>query len=182
MRTKKIQFTQHSIGVQFVEGIFQLIWGCLKYIPTPIGDPFRSLFLRVALERSRVPPLWIRAGVDIWWPRRISIGASCINENVFFNGYGRISIGDYCLIGRGTSFFSGEHVFSDLNRPTISQGLLAKPILVKDNVYFGLNCIILGGVTIGENSVVAAGSVVVDDVPANSVVAGVPARVLRKRT
>lgn len=181
MSAEKIKITQHPLRVQIIVGLFQFSWGCLKYIPTPLGDLLRSLFLRISLKKSHVPALWVRSGVDIWWPRRIEIGSSCINENVFFNGFGGIRIGNYCLIGRGTSFFSGGHDFSSLDIPTISQGLLAKPIVVEDNVYFGLNCIILGGVTIGQNAVIGAGSVVVDDVPPNAIVAGSPAKILRFR-
>jgi acetyltransferase-like isoleucine patch superfamily enzyme len=181
MKTKKIKFTQHPFKVQLFEGLFQFAWGCIKYIPTPLGDPIRSLFLRLILKKSRVPALWVRCGVDIWWPRRIEIGVSCINENVFFNGFGGVKIGDHCLIGRGTSFFSGGHIFSNSNVPVISQGLVAKPISVGDDVYFGLNCVILGGVTIASGAVIAAGSVVVSDVPSNAVVAGSPAKIIRYR-
>ena len=181
MSAAKVRFTQHSLGVQISAGLFQFFWGCLKYIPTPLGDPLRSLFLRMTLKKSRVPLLWIRSGVDIWWPGRIEVGSSCINENVFLNGFGGITIGDFCLICRGTSFFAGGHVFSELGVPTIAQGLLAKSIVVKDNVYFGLNCIVLGGVTVGENAVVAAGAVVIEDVPPNAVVAGSPAKIVRYR-
>jgi acetyltransferase-like isoleucine patch superfamily enzyme len=56
---------------------------------------------------------------------------------------------------------------------------LTKPIKVGNNVYLGINCLILPGVTIGDNVIVGAGSVVTRDIPANSVAAGVPARVIK---
>lgn len=56
----------------------------------------------------------------------------------------------------------------------------AKPVVIEDNVMIGANAVILEGVRIGKNSVVAAGAVVIDDVPENTVVAGVPAKILKK--
>jgi len=153
----------------------------VKYLPTPLGDPLRRVVLGAALAECRLPLFWIRAGIDVWWPTGIRIGRSCLNENVFLNGYGGITIGDHCLIGRGAAFFSGGHTFDRADRLILDQPLQKAPIVVGDDVYFGLNAVVLGGVTIGTGAVVGAGAVVVDDVPSGAIVAGVPARLVRYR-
>lgn len=171
----------HPAHVYITTALFQTLWGIVKYLPTPVGDVIRHVVLHLSLRACGVPATWIRAGIDIWWPRNIAIGRSCLNENLFFNGYGGITIGDYCLIGRGTSFFSGGHTFDRTDNLIIEQPLTAAPIVVGDDVYFGLNCTVLGGVTIGSGAVIGAGSVVIDDVPPLAIVAGIPARLLRYR-
>src|SRR6185295_14198933 len=175
------RLTAHGPATYLAHAVFQLLWGVVKYIPTPIGDPLRKALLSVSLGRCTVPTFWIRTGIDIWWPGRIRIGRTALNENLFFNGYGGITIGDHCLMGRGTSFFAGGHTFDRSDLLIVQQSLAAEPIVVGDDVYFGLNSVVLGGVTIGRGAVVGAGAVVTTDVPAGAVVAGVPARVVRVR-
>jgi len=161
--------------------VFQLLWGSVKYIPTPLGDPLRKAVLSSALARCAVPTLWIRTGIDIWWTGRLRIGRSALNENLFFNAYGGITIGNNCLIGRGTSFFAGGHTFDRSDVLIVEQPLSPGPIVVGDDVYFGLNSVVLGNVTIGRGAVVGAGAVVTSDVPSGAIVAGVPARIVRFR-
>jgi len=173
--------SKHSAAVYLTTGLFQLVWGCVKYIPTPVGDLARWAVLRLTLKRCAIPVLWIRAGTDIWWPSNISIGESFLNESLFFNGYGGIEIGDHCLIGKGCSFFSGGHNFQSLDDPIAEQGLMMAPIHLEDDVYLGINCIVLGNVRIGRGAVVGAGSVVTRDVPPLAVVAGNPAKLIRYR-
>lgn len=99
-------------------------------------------------------------------------------------GGGGIIIGDGVLIGPGVHFYTNNHAFSDTNRPIIDQGY-PKPstkdsINVKHGAWIGACAIILPGVTVGENSVIGAGSVVTRDVPAFSVAVGNPARVIKQ--
>ena len=171
----------HGPRTYIAAALFQFMWGLVKYVPTPLGDPLRRAVLAAALAECRLPLFWIRAGIDVWWPRGIRIGRSCLNENVFLNGYGGVTIGDHCLIGRGTSFFSGGHTFDRSDRLILDQPLRKAPIVVGDDVYFGLNAVVLGGVTIGSGAVIGAGAVVADDVPSGAIVAGVPARLVRYR-
>ncbi len=175
------RLSAHSTRTYITAAVFQFVWGLVKYVPTPLGDPLRRAVLGAALAECRLPLFWIRSGIDVWWPSGIRIGRSCLNENVFLNGYGGITIGDHCLIGRGTSFFSGGHTFGSRDRLILDQPLQKAPIAVGDDVYFGLNAVVLGGVTIGTGAIVGAGAVVVEDVPAGAIVAGVPARFVRYR-
>jgi maltose O-acetyltransferase len=84
-----------------------------------------------------------------------------------------IAIGERCDIGPSVELVTGGH---DIGSPSRRAGRgTAKPIVVHDGCWIGARCLILGGVTIGSGSVVAAGSVVTSDVPENVLVAGVPA-------
>ena len=156
--------------------IFLTIYGIFKYLPTPGGDILRALYLKLFLKR--INTIWVREGVTFHFPENISIGESVISEFVYFNGYGGIEIGNKVLIGANTMMYSHDHNFNDLTKPIWHQGLIKKPIVIKDNVFIGCNVSILGNVTVNEGAVIGAGSVVTKDVPENAIVAGVPAKVI----
>ena len=83
-----------------------------------------------------------------------------------------------CLVGPRVSFYTASHpTDAEIRNEALEFGL---PITVKDNVWIGGNVVILPGVTIGKNSIVAAGAVVTKDVPDNVIVGGNPARVIRE--
>lgn len=110
----------------------------------------------------------------------ISLGDNTrINSNVYFDPAGAyIKIGEYCDIGFNTVFACGNHKLkSDLRGHR--EDATCRPIIIENFVWIGCNVVVLGGVTVGEGSVVAAGSVVTDDVPPNVLVAGVPARQIK---
>ncbi len=91
-----------------------------------------------------------------------------------------ITIEKDVLLGSGVHIYVGNHRFDDPFRPIIDQGHLAsKPIVIREGAWVGANCILLPGVTIGENAVVGAGSVVTRDVPARTLAAGNPAKIIR---
>ncbi|MCO7137096.1 sugar O-acetyltransferase [[Clostridium] leptum] len=88
-----------------------------------------------------------------------------------------VTIGDYCLIGPGVHIYAATH---PLDPEIRKQGLeCGKPVTIGNNVWIGGHSVINPGVTIGDNAVIASGSVVTKDVPANTVVGGCPAKVLR---
>jgi len=97
---------------------------------------------------------------------------------------GAIVIEDNVLLGAGIHFYTNYHKFSDPTIPIYFQGYdeveQDGSIVIRHGSWIGANVILLRGVTIGNNSVVAAGSVVTKTVPPYVVVAGVPARVIRK--
>lgn len=109
--------------------------------------------------------------------KNISIG-----KNVFFNtgcsfqDRGGITIGNGCQIGMNVTIATLNHGLSLEKRNTT----YSSPVEIGGNVWIGSNATILPGVTIGDNSVVAAGAVVTKDVPGNAVVAGVPAKVVKE--
>jgi acetyltransferase-like isoleucine patch superfamily enzyme len=111
----------------------------------------------------------------------IHIGSeSLIGELNVLRGQGGITIGDRVYTAPMVQILAVNHVFDDPTRPIIEQGVTAEGIVVEDDAWIGAGAIITDGVRIGRGSVVAAGAVVTSDVPAHTVVGGVPARVLRE--
>jgi acetyltransferase-like isoleucine patch superfamily enzyme len=111
---------------------------------------------------------------------RITIGADCsLNPHVTMAG--RVTLGDGVRIASHAALYGFNHVFDRLDVPIWMQGLTEVGIVVEDDVWIGTHVTVCDGVTIGAHSVVAAGAVVTRDVAPYSVVAGVPARVLRDR-
>src|SRR5699024_4719688 len=105
--------------------------------------------------------------------KNIKIGESVfINYGCRFQDQGQIVIGDECLVGYNVVLTTINHDYNPLNRGTMH----LEPIVLKKRVWIGSNSTVVPGVTIGENSIVAAGSVVNKDVAPNTIVGGVPAR------
>ena len=88
---------------------------------------------------------------------------------------GGITIEDDVLIGPKVNLITENHPLGPVNR----RALIAKPIVIKRNAWIGAAATILSGVNVGENSVLAAGAVVTTDVPANTIVGGVPAKFIK---
>ncbi|MDQ2661452.1 MAG: sugar O-acetyltransferase [Actinomycetota bacterium] len=101
-----------------------------------------------------------------------------INSGCKFQDQGGVVIGDDCLIGHNTVLATLNHDLAPSRRADMHPA----PIVIGRNVWIGANVTVLPGVTIGDNAVVAAASVVKKDVPENSVVVGSPARVVRSLT
>ena len=115
------------------------------------------------------------ARVDYPW--NISIGdQSSIGEHAWVYGLDKIVIGSHCCIGEDVRLLTGSH---DVHSSCFD--LVTRPIAVQDNVWIATGAIVLPGVTIGEGAVVAAGAVVTKDVPPWTVVAGNPAKVVKRR-
>jgi acetyltransferase-like isoleucine patch superfamily enzyme len=110
----------------------------------------------------------------------ITVGQdSLIGEYNVIRGQGGVRIGDRVYTSPFTQIIAVNHVFNDPRRPFIEQGITAEGINIEDDVWIGAGAIITDGVTVGRGAVVAAGAVVTSDVPAHTVVGGVPARVIR---
>lgn len=125
------------------------------------------------------PSVQIRLPIYSDYGRHIKIGKNVfINSNVMLVDLGGITIGDHVLIGPKVTIASVNHPLNP--NPNIRRGLELKPVKIEQNAWLAANSTILPGVTVGENSVIAAGAVVTKDVPANTVVAGVPAKVIKK--
>ncbi len=115
--------------------------------------------------------LYLRtAGVTVGRNTMISLGAKIDVRR------GKISIGDNCLITHGSKILSHDGAMRLINPADVGAG----KVVIGNNVFVGVNAIILRNVTIGDNAVIAAGAVVTNDVPAATVVAGNPARVVKR--
>jgi len=94
---------------------------------------------------------------------------------------GKITIGNHVMMGPRVSIYAENHVFDDPAILMKDQGVEKKEVIIEDDCWLAANCIILAGVTIGKGSVVAAGSVVTENIAPYSVVAGVPAKFIKSR-
>ncbi|MBC7630447.1 acyltransferase [Aeromicrobium sp.] len=112
----------------------------------------------------------------------ITIGdSSSVGDYSYIGAAGGVFIGARVLMGQKVSLHSQNHVFDDPDRPIQVQGTTEVGIVIEDDCWIGAGTIILDGVTVGHGSVLSAGTVITKDVPAGSVVAGVPGRVVRSR-
>ena len=93
---------------------------------------------------------------------------------------GPVSIGDNVMLAQNIVVSGLNHEYQDINRPPKDQAVSTKPIKIADSVWIGANCVITAGVSIGEHSVIGAGSVVTKDIPGYVVAAGNPAKILKK--
>jgi acetyltransferase-like isoleucine patch superfamily enzyme len=109
-------------------------------------------------------------------------GNSTIQPFCYLGGAGGIFIGNGVRIAPGAKIFSYEHNYKEKNVPIYKQGITLKKIIIEDNVWIGSNAIITGGVIIGRDSIIGAGSVVTKSVESGSIVGGVPAKLIKKRT
>ncbi len=112
----------------------------------------------------------------------ITIGNNVgIGEFAYLGGAGGIEIGDDCIIGQYFSCHAENHFFSDHSKPIRHQGIIRKGIKIGNNCWIGSKVTILDGVEIGSGCVVAAGAVVHQSFPKNSIIGGVPAKLLKTR-
>ena len=93
---------------------------------------------------------------------------------------GPVEIGSHVNLAQGITVTALNHNFDDTQKRIDEQGVSTNPVTIEDDVWVGANAVILPGVTIGNHCVVAAGAVVTKDVPPHSLVAGVPAKVIKK--
>jgi acetyltransferase-like isoleucine patch superfamily enzyme len=135
----------------------------------------RKAFLQRRL-RSCGSDLDVSQGVIFEFPERIDLGDRLfVNRGTLITAHADIHIGDDVLIGPYVVINSGNHNYFDLTQPISSQGHRADPITIGNDVWLGAHCVILRGVKVGDGAVVAAGAVVIEDVPPHTLVAGIPA-------
>lgn len=133
-----------------------------------LGDIFGEVGENVWI----VPPLTVAVG------KYVSIGeGTYANMNLTLIDDWKITIGKNVLIGPNVTICTTGHPVHPKHR---ADGMYSFPVTIEDNVWIGANVVILPDVTIGENSVIGAGSVVTKDIPANSVAFGSPCKVFRE--
>jgi acetyltransferase-like isoleucine patch superfamily enzyme len=112
----------------------------------------------------------------------VEIGAKTVmGQECTISAYQHVRIGEQCVIADRAMFIDFDHGVVEVERPIRRQGIYKRDVEVGSNVWIGYGACILRGVRVGDNSVVGTNSVVTKDVPANAVVGGIPARVLRMR-
>ena len=131
-----------------------------ELIGKPVGDSF-----------TLIPPFYADYGLNITVGRAVFIGYECA-----FTGHGAINIADQVMIAHKVNLITAGHPVEPDKRRT---HVTVEPITIDTNVWIGAAATILPGVNIGADAVVAAGAVVTHDVPVATLVAGIPATVIR---
>jgi acetyltransferase-like isoleucine patch superfamily enzyme len=112
----------------------------------------------------------------------VEIGAkSVLGQECTISAYQHVRIGEQCVIADRAMFIDFDHGVVEVERPIRKQGIYKRDVEVGNNVWIGYGACILRGVRVGDNAIVGTNSVVTRDVPANAVVGGIPARILRMR-
>lgn len=142
------------------------------HTPAEVRELLEQLFGKPVDASVRLfPPFYTDFGKNISVGRNVFINACC-----HFQDHGGVTLGDGCMIGHNVVFATLNHELDPARRAEMTPA----PIVLGHNVWVGSNATILQGVTIGDGAVVAAGAVVTRDVPAATVVGGVPARPIRR--
>jgi acetyltransferase-like isoleucine patch superfamily enzyme len=145
----------------------------------------RDLQLQIAkrgtIEFGRF--VWIGDGTKIRCHEgEVAIGAKTVlGQECTISAYQHVRIGEQCVIADRAMFIDFDHGVVEVERPIRQQGIYKRDVDVGSNVWIGYGACILRGVRVGDNSIVGTNAVVTKDVPANGVVGGVPARLLRMR-
>jgi acetyltransferase-like isoleucine patch superfamily enzyme len=144
---------------------------------------------RVHLEIGRNAKLhigrwaWIGHGTKLRVHEgEVRIGAkTVVGQECTVSAFQHVSIGRECIVADRVMLIDFDHGMVEVERPVRLQGIYKRDVRVGHNVWIGYGACILRGVTVGDNSVVGTSAVVTREVPANAVVGGVPARVIRMR-
>jgi len=151
-------------------------------------------------QRGRGSKIYRSVRMDTPPYRRFALGRNSVVESFscINNAVGDVVIGDYTRVGlhntiigpvtighhvnlaQGITVTALNHNFADITRRIDQQGVATSPVVIGNDVWIGANAVILPGVTIGSHAVVAAGAVVTKDVPGNCIVAGVPAKIIKR--
>ncbi|HIY92871.1 sugar O-acetyltransferase [Companilactobacillus sp. HBUAS56275] len=173
-----------SVDEEFLDYQHELVQRINEFNQTPetkVGLKKRDEILQEAMGTYSeglyiIPPIYANSGLS-----NVHVGKNVfINFNNNFVDDGEVFIGSDTMIGPNCTFATAVHPISPRLRRQKLQ--FNKPIHIGENVWLGGNVTVLPGVSIGENSIVGAGSIVTKDIPANVIAVGNPARVLREIT
>ena len=180
------------------------VYAFVSYFPGSTGVKLRGFYFRRKIKKT-IGPLIFGTGVEITGYENIQLGKLiCIakNSSVYAHGGqviigdnlgmnmnacigaadgGSIIIGNDVMIAQNVVIRASDHEFSDVNVPMCYQGHTGGKIVIGNDCWIAANAVITRNVTIGDHSIVAAGAVVTSDVEPYSIVAGVPAKLIRKR-
>ncbi len=169
LRTEEIHRFMNEMSNEARRITFRL--NTAYHTPDEVRELLSELFgYRVPQSLRVFPPFYTDFGKNITLGEEVFINACC-----HFQDHGGVFIGDGCQIGHNVVFATLNHGFSPEDRKTTYPA----PIVLGKNVWVGSNATLLPGVTIGDNAIVAAGAVVTKDVEPNTVVGGVPARLIK---
>ena len=155
-----------------------ILEGNLKFCQNPQESRFKGSILRLdsnsQLHVKSNFEFYYGADIILFSGAKLTLGNSYINSNCKIRCHNKITIGDGCAI-------SHDFTVMDSNAHRINGFLKNDPVIIGNHVWIGTRVTILSGVTIGDGAIIAAGAVVTKDVPAGSMVGGVPARVIKQK-
>ena len=173
----------------------RLFWRYLwRRFLTPAGRRWASdgpFFLGRGLELKIEPRGQVRFGRFVWigdgtkvrcHEGVVEIGDKTVmGQECTISAYQHVRIGEQCVIADRAMFIDFDHGVVEVERPIRLQGIYKRDVEVGNNVWIGYGACILRGVSVGDNAVIGTNAVVTKDVPANAIVGGVPARIIRMR-
>ncbi len=144
-----------------------------------LGNRLRRLFYNISFQKVG-KGLIVNTNCHFESTKNIVIGNNCsFNRGCWVSGGGKLILHDDVIIGPNVIIHTANHNYSNQQIPFRLQGHTFKKVEIHNNVWIGAGAIILPGVTINKNSIIAAGAVVTKDVSSNTIVAGVPAKEIK---
>jgi acetyltransferase-like isoleucine patch superfamily enzyme len=179
------------LNLKYARLLWRYVW---RRLLTPAGWRWHTdgpVFFGRGLELQIGRGATIRFGRFCWVGDRtkirchegvVEIGAKTVlGQECTISAYQRVRVGEQCVVADRAMFIDFDHGVVEVERPIRVQGIYKRDVVVGSNVWIGYGACFLRGIRVGDNSVIGTYSVVNRDVPANAVVGGIPARVLRMR-
>lgn len=174
------------IGLAQIFGLFPVSFRIKLLICFRSMKGYKGLAVRYALIKTLAKVcgdnVSIHPDVYLFFVDQLSLGDNIsIHPMCYIDACGGIDIGDDVSVAHATTILSTTHTCDAHDLPLKDQPVITQKTVIEDNVWIGAKATILCGNIVHSGSVIAAGAVVTHDVPANTVVAGVPARVIKER-
>jgi acetyltransferase-like isoleucine patch superfamily enzyme len=150
-------------------------------VPGLVGIILRTCYFKLVAKKIH-GLFFVRPFVRIEHSYGLTVGKNVhINYGTYIEARGGVTLGDNVLIGPNCTIVSFNHtLFPIENSARINGPIHLAPVIIGDNVWLGANCVVLPGITIGNNCIAAAGAVITENVPDNTIVGGVPAKVIQR--
>lgn len=175
------KFSDASIFSLFFLEIEGWVYWLVGSFPGTIGFLLRN-FAYMFFFKKKKGIIWVQPRVTIVQSNKFIVGKNCaINTGSYINAKGGICFGDNVLVGSNVTISSGRHPIEGEFPPIFERPTEPMLIIVEDDVWIGANAVIMPGVTLKKGTVVGAGAVVTKNTEEYSVVAGVPARIIKHR-
>jgi acetyltransferase-like isoleucine patch superfamily enzyme len=179
----------HMLNLGYARLLARFAWLKLRFRGRLVTDGVAFVCPNVTFEIGRDARVvlgrwsWIGHGSKIRAHEgEVVIGAkTVIGQECTISAYQHVSIGRECILADRVMLIDFDHGVVEVERPIRLQGIYKRDVKVGHNVWMGYGASVLRGVTVGDNAIVGTSSVVTKDVPANAVVGGVPAKLIRMR-